>query len=254
MKTRFYLVLAVSLALAVNTYGYIKWFHGKSKKSAGEDSAAMIAASGIPGCKVDIDGVGVGITGAKGTLSIDDVEPGDHYLHVQCPEKKEWSYFISPLPGQRLQVDTQAAAKISQSAGTTAPDSAARARQLRHMVTEAVQLRANGQFKDAVELLRKATLLDPRNGDLHRELGITFLINHNWKEARVEMLEAIRLEPNSAGAHSGLAFALEKLGDLKGALSQYRICTQMDPHDTSYRDHYVQVLGMLYTQQKQKKH
>lgn len=255
MKPRGYFILAISLALAANTYAFGKWFHSKSKKSVKQNSlAAVVADSGLPGCKVDIDGVGSGITGAKGTLLIEGVKPGDHYLHVQCPEHKVKSYFISPHPGQELQINAQGVETGSNPAGASTVESAASVRQLRHMVTEAVQLRANGQFKQAVVLLRKATLLDPQNGDLHRELGITFLMIHDWEPARVEMLEAIRLEPNRVAAHSGLAFALEKLGDLNGALRQYRICTRMDPHDTSYRDHYIEVLGLLYAQQKQKKH
>jgi Flp pilus assembly protein TadD len=137
---------------------------------------------------------------------------------------------------------------------STSINPAASEMQLREMVSEAVQLRSSGQFKEAVELLRKATMLDPGNGDLHQELGITFLEFHDWERARVEMLEAIRREPNSVEAHSRLAYALEKLGDLDGALKQYRICTEMDPHDTSYRDHYVEVLGKLYSEKADKKH
>lgn len=255
MKTRGYITLSISLALAANTYAFGKWFHSKAKKSSRQGSTAVVVAdSGLPGCKVDIDEVGSGITGAKGTLLIEGVEPGDHYLHVQCPGHRNVAYFISPHAGQRLQINAEEAVTASESAGTNPADPVVPTRERRHMVTQAVELRASGEFKQAVDLFREASALDPRNGDLHRELGITFLMNHDWQEAKVEMLEAIRLEPNSVGAHSGLAFALEKLGDLKGALNQYRICTKMDPHDTSYRDHYVEVLGLLYAQQKRKKH
>ena len=255
MKTCCYLILAISLAMTANTFGFAKWFHGKPKKPDKQDSLSVVVVdSGLPECKVDIDGVGSGITGTKGTLLIQDVEPGDHYLHVQCPAQRDVSYFISPSPGQKIQVEAQGAATSSRAAAVSPLDSAASEMQLRRMVTQAVQLRASGQFKEAVELLRKASTLDPRNGDLHRELGITFLMIHDWERARIEELEAIRREPASVGAHSGLAYALEKLRDYNGALREYRICTQMDPHDTSYRDHYIEVLGLQYAQQKQKKH
>ncbi|MEJ2007284.1 MAG: tetratricopeptide repeat protein [Acidobacteriota bacterium] len=255
MKTRGYLILAVSLVIAANASGFAKWFHGKSKKSDKQGSTSvLIVDSGLAGCKVDIDGVGAGITDSKGTLLIEGVEAGDHYLHVQCPKQREVSYFISPQPGQKMQMDAQSAATSSHAPEVSPLDFAASEMELRHMVSQASQLRASGRFKEAIEALRKATVLDPRNSDLHRELGITFLMIHDWERARVEMLEAIRHDPGNVDAHSGLAYALEKLGDLNGALKEYRLCTKMDPHDTSYRDHYVEVLGLLYTQQKQKKH
>lgn len=255
MKTCVYFIFAISLALTANSYGFAKWFHGKSKKADKQGSVSTVAVdSGVPGCKVDVDGVGAGITSSKGTFLIQDVVPGNHYVHVQCPGQRDVSYFISPEAGQKIEVEAQGAANSSRAATMTPLESAASEMQLRHMVTQADQLRANGQFKEAIELLRKAAALDPRNGDLHRELGITFLMIHDWENARVEMLEAVRREPESVGAHSGLAYALEKLGDYNGALREYRICTKMDPHDTSYRDHYIQVLGLQYAQQNQKKH
>lgn len=253
MKVRTHIVLAISLLLVTSTGGFGKWFHGKSRKHHNQDSTVMVDST-LRGCKVDIDGVSSGVTGTKGTLLIADVQPGDHYLHVQCPKMRDVSYFISPKPGETVHVDAESAAAASRLSGPAPSRSLATDRELRKMVTQAVQMRSSGRFKQAVELLRKAAALDPRNGDLHRELGITFLMFHDWERARVEMLEAIRREPDNAEAHSGLAFALEKLGDLDGALKQYRICMHLEPHDTSYHNHYVEVLGMWYAQKKHKKH
>ncbi len=253
MHTRSQFALFLALALAGNAYGLPKWFHGK--KHGNQDTSATVSVvSGIDRCKVDVDGKEAGITGSDGVLMVKGVEPGDHYVHVQCPDQRETSYFISPAPEHQMEVDARGAATNSQVTDSSPINPAASEMQLRHMVSEADQLRSGGKFKEAVELLRKATMLDPRNGDLHRELGITFLMFHDWEGARIEMLEAVRREPENVDAHSGLAYALEKLGDLDGALKQYQICTQMDPHDTSYRDHYVQVLGQLYSQKAQKKH
>jgi len=253
MNTRYHIILLLALALTGNPYGYAKWFHGKSKKSAKQGAAAMVVVnSGLAGCKVDLDGVEAGMTNNQGTLTVEDVEPGAHYVHVQCAGQRDTSYFISPPAGKQVQVEAQAAA--GSQAAASSLDSAVSEMQLRGIVSQAVQLRAGGKVKEAVELLRKATMLDPRNGDLHRELGITFLMFHDWESARIEMLEAVRREPDSVDAHSNLAYALEKLGDFDGALKQYRICTQMDPHDTSYRDHYIEVLGQAYAAKKHKKH
>jgi tetratricopeptide (TPR) repeat protein len=253
MNTRSQIGLFLILVLAGNAYASAKWFSGKKHENK-DASPSISVVSGLDRCKVDVDGEAAGMTGSDGILVVRDMEPGDHYIHVQCPGQRESSYFISPSPGQRVEVDARAAATNSRVAETSPLNPAASEMQLRNMVSEADQLRSSGQFKEAVELLRKAMMLDPRNGDLHRELGITFLMFHDWERARVEMLEAVHREPNNVDAHSGLAYALEKLGDLDGALKEYRLCTQMDPHDTSYRDHYVEVLGLLYSAKAHKKH
>ena len=255
MKTSVHFALLLAFVLAAGAGASATWFHGKGKKRANQGpSATVTVESGLAGCKVDVDGEDAGETGPEGSLVIKDVEAGDHYVHVLCPGQRDTSYFISPTANQKVNVDARAAATNSNVAVTASINPAASEMELREMVSKAVQLRSSGQFKEAVELLRKATMLDPGNGDLHQELGITFLEFHDWESARVEMLEAIRREPDSVEAHSRLAYALEKLGDLDGALKQYRICTEMDPHDTSYRDHYVEVLGKLYAAKAEKKH
>jgi tetratricopeptide (TPR) repeat protein len=253
MNSRSQIGFLLAVFLICNADSSAKWLRGK-KQQKGDASATVSVVSGEDRCKVDVDGEEAGLTGSDGILVVKDVDPGDHYVHVQCPEQRETSYFISPLGGQRTEVDARAAASSSRVAESASINPAASEMQLRNMVSEADQLRSSGQFKESVELLRKATLLDPRNGDLHRELGITFLMFHEWERAKVEMLEAVRREPQNVDPHSGLAYALEKLGDLDGALKEYRLCTQMDPHDTSLRDHYVEVLGLLYSEKAQKKH
>ncbi|HKT13252.1 MAG TPA: tetratricopeptide repeat protein [Terriglobia bacterium] len=245
--------LFFALTLAANAYALPKWFHGK-KHGKQNVSATVTIVSGVDSCKVDVDGEEGGTTASDGSLMMKDVEPGDHYVHVQCPNQRETSYFISPAAGSQMELDARGAATNSHVADSSPTNPAASEMELRHIVSQADQLRSSGNFKEAVELLRKAAMLDPRNGDLHRELGITFLMFHDWESARIEMLEAVRREPENVDAHSSLAYALEKLGDLDEALKQYKICTQMDPHDTSYRDHYVQVLGQLYAERSGKKH
>lgn len=252
MNIRAQVGLLIVLAMAGNAYAGINWLHGK-KHAKHENSAIVSVITGVPECKVDVDGDEAGVTDIEGRLTIKDADPGDHYVHVLCPGQREAAYFISPVAGETAEVDARAAATNSKAPEITSLNPAASEMELRNMVSEADQMRSSGRFNEAIELLHRASNLDPRNGDLHRELGITFLMIHDWERARVEMLEAVRLEPESVEAHSGLAYALEKLGDLDASLKEYHICTQMDPHDTSYRDHYVEVLGLLYAAKAQKK-
>ena len=217
-------------------------------RSRADELARLVVDTGRAGCTVELDSTMIGKTGAEGHLSIDDVDPGDHYVHVQCPgDKQGTAYFISPGPGGAAKVEPNAAL-----AGPKAPAAAdpgletveARMR-LRQLVQQAVQMRAHGRIEEAVRALHEAARLDPENSDLHRELGITFLLDKDWKRARVEMIEAIRHDPGDADAHNGLGYALEKLGQTEAALAEYRTATHLDPDDPTYREHYIGALGRL---------
>ena len=206
-----------------------------------------------PGCQVDIDGRAAGKTDGQGTLVIPEVEPGDHYLHLRCPHAQEKTIFISPLPGKDLALDEHRPSESSTPHGDTGMRSAETEIQLRQLVQQAQQMRAQGRLDESVERLRDAVKLDPANSDLHRELGISFLLARNWKRARVEMLEAIRSDPTDADAHNGLGYALEKMGELGEALKQYRMATQLDPADPTYRTHYFDMLSKLSQENAGKK-
>jgi Flp pilus assembly protein TadD len=187
----------------------------------------------------------MGKTNNDGVLVLQDVEPGDHYLHLRCPSAEEQTFFISPRSGVNLALDGNKTEEASNPNATPALSVAEAKIELRQLVQQAVQLRARGRVDEAVERLRAALKLDPENSDLHRELGITFLLGKEWKRARVEMLEAIRHDPTDADAYNGLGYALEKMDDLDGAVKQYRMANQLDPADPTYRRHYFDILSRL---------
>jgi len=206
-----------------------------------------------PGCQVDIDGRAAGKTDGQGTLVVPAVEPGDHYLHLRCPNAPEKTFFISLLAGKDLDLDENKPAEPSPAPADPGARSAEAQIQLHQLVQQAQQMRAQGRLDEAVERLRSAVKLDPANSDLHRELGISFLLGKDWKRARVEMLEAIRNDPTDADAYNCLGYALEKLGDLNGALKQYRMATHLDPADPTYRTHYFDMLSKLSQENAKKK-
>jgi tetratricopeptide (TPR) repeat protein len=233
------------LALAV-TFGMA------STRERQPQTAKVVVQAGRAGCRVDLDADAAGTTDASGNLTIADVDPGDHYIHVRCPGKPEAAYFISPKPNAETRILPTKDAPPSSEGG----DVAARAEdkiQLRRLVQQAVQLRAQARLDEAVAALRQAMKLDPENSDLHRELGITFLMAKEWKRARVEMIEAIRHDQNDADAHNGLGYALEKLGDIDGAVKEYRTATNLEPDDPSYRTHYYDALVKIQVRQETKK-
>lgn len=204
-------------------------------------TAQVIVQAGQAGCQIQLDADAAGSTDAKGSLTVDNIDPGDHYLHVLCPGKPEATYFISPKANESPQVHVQLPV-----APPTDPVLMARNQaELQRLVQQAAQLRAQEHEEEAVAALRQAMKLDPQNSDLHRELGVTFLLAKDWKSARVEMIEAIRHDQSDSDAHNGLGYALEKLGDLDGAVKEYRAATNLDPDDPSYRTHYLDALVKL---------
>jgi cytochrome c-type biogenesis protein CcmH/NrfG len=224
-----------------------------SEKAQEQASAQVTVRARGPGCSVDLDGQQVGKTDDHGVLILPEVEPGDHYLHLRCPGEEEKAFFISPRSGENVAVDGKKAEEASNPNAIPALSLAEVKFQLRQLVQQAVQLRARGRLDEAVERLRAALKLDAENSDLHRELGITFLLGKDWKRARVEMLEAIRHDPTDADAYNGLGYALEKMGDLEAALKQYRMATQLDPADPTYRTHYFDLLSRLAQERAKKK-
>lgn len=205
------------------------------------------------GCAVELDSTSAGKTDPQGNIRLAEVDPGDHYIHVNCPSQTEMTFFVSPRPGDKLDIQPSSASSTAAKPASSNLEAAEDKIQLRQLIQDAVRLRARGHIEDAVQRLREAAKLDPENSDLHRELGITFLLVKEWKRARVEMLEAIRHDPSDADAHNGLGYALEKLGQLDDALKEYRKATQLDPDDLSYRQHYVDALGKSVGQKTEKK-
>jgi len=246
------LVAGLLLLLASTVAGPVRALAGAPAHSNDKQAAApaqIVVRANKPSCSVELDALPAETTDAKGSAVIHDVEPGDHYLHVRCPgEAEETAYFVTARTSQSLTIEYPPPATAD-----SRLDPAEATLKLRALAKEAIQLRNRGELDEAVKELREATRLDPENSDLHRELGITFLLNKDWKRARIEMLEAIRHDPTDADAHNGLGYALEKLGELQPALNEYRTATHLEPDDPSYRQHYIDALGKLAAQQGEKK-
>ena len=222
------------------------------KERPPQTAGVTVQTGGREGCTVEIDSAEVGKTDKSGSLELTDVEPGDHYVHVRCPgEESGRAHFISVSAGNSVEVRHEEKAPVAEPAD---PLAAVQARiDLQKHLQDAVRLRARGNVEEAVKNLHEALSLDPENADLHRELGITFLLAKEWKRARVEMLEAVRHMPDDADAYNGLGYALEKLGDLQAALEAYHTATRLEPSDLIYRQHYFGALAKLSAQQAEKK-
>jgi tetratricopeptide (TPR) repeat protein len=243
MKMRIQLTWCLALAATLGIVG---------AKEHHADTSRILVQAGGPGCRVELDSVAKGTTDATGKLTIANIDPGDHYVHVACSGKAERAYFVSPKAG-----DEAHAYPSKDEPPAPAPNDPAvlaeNKSKLQQLVQQAIRLRNQARLDDAVAALRQAMALDPENSDLHREMGITFLLSKEWNRARVEMIEALRHDRTDADAHNGLGYALDKLGDLDAALKEYHIATQLEPDDPTYSTHYFETQLKIQARQEKKK-
>ena len=248
---------------AVGTYGktlglFLIALGAVSGAQGGEDQpprgATLAVSTDIAECEVSLDGEPFGPTNAKGDFTLEAIEPGEHYVQVTCPGQKLGSHFISLRPSQIFVLDVSARKTSSPAVGYPEPLGAAfeaRSRLRRH-VNQALDFRKENKLPEAVRELRHAAPLDPGNSDIHRELGITFLLMKSWKRAANELRETLRLDPNSAEAHNDYGYALEKIGYLDEALDAYREAVNLAPEEDTYLQRYTNLLAKVYAQNSRK--
>lgn len=78
-----------------------------------------------------------------------------------------------------------------------------------------------GRHEAAIELISRATRLDPGQGDYHSNLSCVLADAGRLGEALAAAETAIALAPDSADAHYNRGLALQRLGRLESALSAY---------------------------------
>jgi len=77
-----------------------------------------------------------------------------------------------------------------------------------------------GDFSDKEEAAR-----------LNMELGIGYLQQGQYNDARIKLEKSLKEQPNNATAHRALGLVYERLDDSKGAEKQYRIAVSQAPDD-----------------------
>ncbi len=97
----------------------------------------------------------------------------------------------------------------------------------------AVMLHAQ-RYDDALVALHRVLQLSPRLPEAHANMGYALLGIEDYAGAYGFFKSATDLEPYLGNAYWGLAVALEKLGDLEGALGAMRIYIHLAPPDDPY--------------------
>jgi len=105
-------------------------------------------------------------------------------------------------------------------------------------INSANNLLSKGDVEGAVSECREAVRLKPHLEEcrLCISLALYRLGNRDYEKGETdkaieEYREALRATPDEAYWHLGLAKALEKAGDLKGATNEYRTASKLSPQD-----------------------
>jgi len=132
------------------------------------------------------------------------------------------------------------ALKSAQVTKSATVDSAAQAQQgeVRQHVARGAEFFQKRQYAQAEQEYRAALLLDPQNAYLYVTLAYALDQQNKWDDAATAAREAVRLNSNSALAHSILGLALEKKGDRQGALGEYRAAYTLDPNNAQFKQAY----------------
>ena len=98
---------------------------------------------------------------------------------------------------------------------------------LRTKLAEA--LRLQGDFDQAITELRAAIKIEPRSARAYSGLGLALRGQRNLPESTAAYQEAIRLDPDLIDAHNGLAVVLANQGNLNDAVTEFREIIRIDP-------------------------
>jgi len=77
------------------------------------------------------------------------------------------------------------------------------------------------QLDEAVSLLHQALIIAPKNSSAHRELGILYSRQNDWKQSQTEFEQAVAADPENASLHFLLGRACQRLGDATKAHEEF---------------------------------
>ncbi|ACD84136.1 TPR repeats containing protein [Methylacidiphilum infernorum V4] len=97
------------------------------------------------------------------------------------------------------------------------------------------------EWKKAYGLLKKAQSLDPKNGEIYRLLGDSYVLCQNRRKALLAYRQAVKVDPTSAENWMALGLEEEHLNMAKRALESFKEATLLSPTAQSWYH-----LGLAY--------
>lgn len=100
---------------------------------------------------------------------------------------------------------------------------------------EAEDLFAIKDYRKAEKLYLRLASEDPKNPKIYSRLGVIYMEQANYEDARDALQQAIKLEPNVASRHFNLALAYANLGSRAKAITSMELALKYDPSNRKYR-------------------
>ncbi len=99
----------------------------------------------------------------------------------------------------------------------------------RAYVDYAHDLKLTGQYELAIHAYQDALAMDPRLIDAWNNLASIYLEHHQWPQAADAAQRCLDLQEHFYQAHGKLAWALQHMGDLDGAIRHYQRLLELHP-------------------------
>ena len=104
----------------------------------------------------------------------------------------------------------------------------------RRRLVKALHLAKLGEHPAAIKELRETLLKEPSSVPYAQNLlGVEYVQNQQFAEARTSFEEAVRLMPHESVNHSNLGASLAFAGDWNSAVQEARKALELDPKNAS---------------------
>lgn len=107
------------------------------------------------------------------------------------------------------------------------------------LVLQATQLKNDGRYDEAAEILKRALTLSPRDPEAHRVLGLVYCFTGMFDESIQELETAVNLSPDNLTARVDLALTYSMLGMAPEAKAQLQEVLKMDPSNEAAQRHII---------------
>src|SRR5262249_24590073 len=112
-------------------------------------------------------------------------------------------------------------------------------------------LRDKGQVDEAIASFRTAIALDPKDAQVHTNLGAELCNSkHDYDGAIASFRTAIALDPKDAQVHTNLGLVLRLKGQVDEAIASYQKAMALDPKSTAARTGLAQAERLAAVQDK----
>jgi len=107
-----------------------------------------------------------------------------------------------------------------------------------------------GNYDRAIKLCRQAISVADNNPMAYFQMGQTFIVVKDWKQAQDAFKSAVEFDPNFGLAHAGLAVCYQYLGADLDALDEYRQTIALEPNIAAKEQILLNIANILVTSKK----